>query len=109
VSCHLTILLIQGNSSRLADRTRPGSTTLEGPRSVLCTHPSFTFISWMRYPDEGVDLPRVRSLSSRCLVVLVASIIGPSIPALGNRDAGFEVGASSDEPSISVEDCGRPH
>ena len=64
VSCHQTILLIQGNSSRLAETGRDrgphhARRTPERPE----THPSFTFISWTRYPDEGVGLPADRSLS----------------------------------------------
>ena len=63
------------------DRTRPGSTPRSKDPGASWTYPSFTFISWARYPDEGVGLPAARSLSSRCPVLLVTSIAGSSIPA----------------------------
>ena len=78
-------------------------TTLEGLRSVL----SFAFGSRADNPDEGVGSPPARSLGSRWLVLVVASIVGSTIPRRRNRCARFEVDASCDEPSISAAGCGH--
>jgi hypothetical protein len=105
VSCHDVTLMIQGNSSRLAETGRDRSP--HHARRAPDSSPSFAFDSRADYRDEAVSSPITRSLSERWLIVLVQSVLRHWIPLWGVRCVGFEIGGPCDGSSISVEDCDR--